>query len=501
MKRARGFNYQRVNSPRIGKSVFDLSYEYLTTCDMGQLIPVQVDEVVPGDYLKMGVQAVVRMQPLVSPIMNRIDVFFHTFFVPYRILWDSWESYITGGEDGDDASVLPVTSGSSTEDGLLDYLGFPLVGGLTGEDRPVVFPKYAYNLIFNEYYRDETLQTEVSLTDSNILNRNWRKDRFTASLPWQQRGTAPALPVTGTSYAHWGHVGSSYPTNNQPVVADTVNVDGTFYGYNTQHGNNIIEALNDNIVDLSSASTFNISDLRLTTQIQKWMERNARAGVRYTEYLKAHYDVSPRDDRLDRPEYIGGTRSPILVSEVLQTSSSDATSDQGNLAGHGITVNSGKIGNYYVKEHGLVMTLMSIMPEAIYSQGIDRQWLKSSRYDYFCPEFQHLSEVPVYREELYLSAVESENRTIFGYQGIYDEHRVKHNIVTSKMRPGKDYDYWTMSRYFSSAPSLNETFIKCDGTGSDLKRVFASETEPGFIVRVGNVIEAQRPMTVIAVPI
>ena len=270
--------------------------------------------------------------------------------------------------------------------------------------------------------------------------------------------------------------------------------DSRIFVNSTQGAANFLAALQRNSVDLSEATTFNVSDLRLAFQIQKWMERNARAGVRYVEFLGAHFGVHPRDDRLQRPEYLGGSKNPVIISEVLQTSSTDTESPQGNLAGHGISVGQTFCASYFAQEFGLIMGIMSVMPKPAYQQGIDRQWLRQTRYDFYFPEFANLSEQAIERVELYASTVEAENKTIFGYQGRYDEMRVKRNMVCSLMRT--DFNYWHMGRIFSSAPALNETFIDCDAT----KRIFAAPSEPGLIIDVGNRIRAIRPMPIQSEP-
>ena len=272
---------------------------------MAQLIPVMCDEVVPGDVFKIGNQAVVRFQPLGAPILHEINMYVHYFFVPYRILWDDWEDFISGGVDGQFADPVPEWEPTLTTEGSLwDFFGFP-VGVDPDGAYPLDFPRRAYNFVYNEYYRDENLQTEVALTNEKILNRGWEKDYLTSALPWQQRGTAPALPIAGTTSAKWP--GSDYGVSNNltfkaPAYPNAL--DGS------------LAVFNNNTVDLSTASTFDIADLRLAFQIQKWMERNARAGVRYTEFLRAHFGVSPRDERLQRPEYIGGSKAPCIISEV-----------------------------------------------------------------------------------------------------------------------------------------------------------------------------------------
>ena len=476
--------FKRVAGLHPGMSVFDLSYVKLFTCDMGKLIPVMCDEVVPGDIFKIGNQSVIRMQPLVAPVLHEINAYVHYFFVPYRLLWDGWETFITGGADGADASTLPLWSPSVAPDvgSLWDYFGFPVGVVPTATSAPISFPLTAYNMIFNEYYRDETIQPPALLTSETLKPRNWEKDYFTSSLPWQQRGVAPALPISGTGHATW----PATWTSGSPFDLQAVYGTGMWQPYNSQTKS----FLETNSIDLSTATTFNVSDLRLAFQIQKWMERNARAGARYTESLQAHFGVSPRDERLQRPEYIGGSKSPVIVSEVLQTSSTDGISPQGNMAGHGVSASSTFCGKYRATEHGLIMGILSIMPRTMYQQGMDRQWLRRSRYDFYFPEFANLSEQAILNCELYATANEATNKAIFGYQGRYDEMRTKRNMVCGQMR--STFDYWHLGRIFSTAPALNSTFLLCVPD----KRIFAAPSEPGFIVQFANLIKAWRPMPI-----
>ncbi|UIW10388.1 major capsid protein [Flyfo microvirus Tbat2_163] len=526
--------FKHVGGYRPGRSAFDLSVEKLLDCDMGQLIPVYIQECVPGDTFKMSAHMVIRMQPMVAPILHQIDAVTNYFFVPYRLLFDEWESFITGGPDGDYSGPLPLMSDLMsqfpTEKGnLLDFFGWPVTSPdsplpMTEDNAPLQFPLLAYNFVYNEYFRDQNLIEPVELTQTDVLYRSWEKDYFTASLPFLQRGSPPALPVnTVISGDFITNIQTTVATGIVPSGAPTFNVAGASLPRNLQastdnrvivSGGAAIPALGtlsfnnpglaanstasstaDSSAELAAVSTsFNISDLRLAAQIQKWQERNARAGVRYTEYLRAHFGVSPRDDRLDRPEYIGGTRTPVIISEVLQTSSSDGTSPQGNLAGHGITIDTTRIGSYRAYEYGIIIGMLSIIPKPTYAaQGVNRQWLRRTRYDFYTPEFAHLSEQGVLNSELYVSG-NAYDRGIFGFQGRFDEMRINHNQAVHNMRD--TFSYWHLAREFSDLPALNQSFVDCKPS----KRIFAVQNEPGFIVWFRNQVLAVRPLPKIGEP-
>lgn len=491
--------FDSVRSARPGRSLFDLSYDKKFTCDMGQLIPVLCDECVPGDVWQIGNGMVVRFQPLVAPIMHEVDARVDYFFVPYRLLWPDWEKFITGGKDGNNASVLPRYQASNRDVGSLwDYFGFPpFPSGVPTDAEPLAFPQYAYSLLYNQYYRDETLDSEVSISDQNFnwpIHVRWEKDYFTAALPWQQRGTAPALPISGMTSAVWNDAAfDGVATQDWRNMGVPITAGSSKFRYLTTDPDgkdNIKRALNGNTVDLSTASTFDVADLRLAFAIQTWMERNARCGARYTEFLQAHFGVSPRDERLQRAEYIGGSRSPMVISEVLQTGSTDSTSPQGNMAGHGLTADGRMIGRYHVQEYGLIMGLLNVRPKPAYQQGIDRQWLRRTRYDFYHPEFANLSEQGIEEAEIYATTSGTTNRTIFGFAGRYDEMRYKRNQVCAQMRT--TLAYWHLGRIFASPPALNGSFLNCDPD----KRIFAVPSEPGLIVNFHNSLRVLRPLPI-----
>lgn len=498
--------FRMVGGLKPGRSVVDLSYEHKFTCDMGELVPVLCDEVVPGDTWQIGNEIVVRFQPLVAPILHEINAYVHYFFVPYRLLWDEWEEFITGGTEGpqvpDTSPVIPLwdpSPGKIYEGSLWDHL-MSCAGVRPAGALPIDMPKRAYNFVWLEYYRDQNLQKmdddeyDTFLeTNEDLLIRNWEKDYFTASLPWQQRGVAPALPITGFAPVMFGQDRDIIASSNWNDVSQS-NL-ASFRVLGTPISPTLERPL---YASMENVATFNVADLRLAFQIQKWLERNARAGARYTEFLRSHFGVAPRDERLDRPEYIGGSKSPIIISEVLQTSSTDNTTPQANMAGHGLTADKRYVAKYNVVEYGLIIGIMSVMPRSAYMQGIDRQWLRRTRYDFYFPEFAHLSEQEVWNAEIVATDNEEHNKGLWGFIPRYDEMRVKRSRVSGKLR--SVLDYWHLGRKFdlNSPPMLNEDFIQCKP--EYLKRIFAVPSEPGLIVNFGNVIRAVRPMPVLGNP-
>lgn len=527
------------------RSVFDLSYRKNFTCDMGQLIPVMADETVPGDHFTIGSEVVVRFQPLVAPIMHEITATVHYFFVPYRILWDNWEEFISQGQLGGSNLPIsiprfPITDSANRSLGTLwDYFGMPI-----GDDAeitysplaPIDMPWRAYNRIYNEYYRDQDLQEEIDELNPFVLNRNWRKDYFTASRPFRQKGTAPALPVnvdisginnpiSGLStviplYAETTRQDNSrnlqavdfFGTAGVPsdVTSSTNPGWGRAYDWIRLNPNEV--KLSTSLVGVPSqlvgdnlraqSTTFDVSDLRLAFQTQKWLERNARAGTRYTEFLRSHFGVAPSDSRLDRPEYIGGVKLPVHVSEVVQTSETTGNSPQAQMAGHGLAADGSLAGKYFTPEFGIIMGILSVMPKPAYQNGMDRQWLRQLPTDFYFPEFCRLSEQAIKQAEVYYGFGRYDDEAIFGFTGQYDEMRVKHDMVCSEMRKtsltpeGVNLSYWNMARYFPAPPSLNSNFITC----VPHKDIFAVQDVPGLIVNAYNRIRAIRPMPEIADP-
>lgn len=474
----------------------------------------------------MGNNIVIRFQPLVAPILHEINIYTHYFFVPNRLLWDDWEKFITKGTDGSFVGTIPtwpVEINDLNVGTLYDYFGYPMEQGILMDSasHPNDFLRRAYAFIYNEYYLDQNLETPLDFKNfsptegKEILLRSWEKDYFSAALPFQQRGVAPGFPVTGTAPVTLGPdtvagsdiwtLGTQVPAfdfiGQGPNTAGSPPAAGTTMGIKGSRAGAVSPgtiSYNAMSADLSSSVTFNVSDLRLAVQIQRWLERNARAGVRYTEFLKSHFGVSPYDARLDRPEYVGGTRNPAIISEVLQTSESTTNSQQGNLAGHGLTVGSNFAGKYSVQEHGWIMAIMSIMPKPAYTQGIERMHTRRTTFDYYFPEFAHLSEQAVLNRELYIGPVPQDNEAPFGFQGKYDELRHRRSKSLAEFRGNGRLKYWHLSREFASPPQLSAGFLKVDN--AQLKRIFAVQNEPGFICNIGHSIRAIRPMPAYGFP-
>lgn len=508
-----------VSAPR---TTFDLSHEYKTTMDMGMLIPILIEEGIPSDVWQCKNQLVIRVQPMVAPIMHKIKATVHYFKVPYRILDPNFENFLTGGEDGDYSTPQPTWTPSdittpgigSGEFSLWDYFGLPTGVNPVGWE-PVDYIRRAYARIWNTYYRDQNVMDEIDEdTNEAILYRSWSKGYFTSSLPWQQRGQAPAVPLAGLAPIQGlgrlsGAVFSGLPVSvvetdgqtrsyaQNQIIAPTGN--GVTYIQGNSAGAHV-----DVNANLALAGSFNVADLREVFQIQKFLERNARSGARFKEFLMAHWKTAPKDSRLQRPEYLGGTIQEIVTSEVLQTSTSGyessptSTTPQGNMSGHGISVSQSGIKSFTFEEPGLVMALLSIMPEPVYQQGINKQWLRKTRYDFPFPEFVNLSERPINQVELFASGVASENATIFGYQAMFDECRVKQNKVTGQFRSNatQPLDYWHLARNFSTAPALNSDFLLCKPN----KRIFFVEDEHGFLINVGHRLKVTRPLPIIGEP-
>lgn len=553
--------FSRVLGNKVGRSVFDLSHVKRFTCDMGQLIPVYFDECVPGDTRKIGMQCVTRFQPLVAPILDSVDLTVHYFFVPTRLLMnkeEDWNTFLTGGVDGKDESVSLPTYGFAYSNGnydtnpnapfstgvrfgkysLWDYFGLPVNGSaenfyynVRNSCNVLGFCQRSYNLVWNEFYRDQNVVDEVAVDNSTVLYRAWKKDYFTSALPWQQRGVAPALPLVGTvPVDNLVGLSASIGTDQNPLnvrlatgFSSALQADrgetltprdylflkdpkgGSAGAANVSAINGVLSLAGTPSVNLGSAGSFNVATIRQAFQIQRWMELNARGGVRYTEFLRSHFGIAPKDEVLGRPQYIGGTKSSIVVSEVLQTSrTEDSTETQqgsplGRLAGHGLGASSDYICTFTSKEFGYIIGLASWMPKPSYQQGVNKIFSRKTKFDFYFPEFAHLSEQAVTKGEIYATGTDSD-KDIFGYQGAYNEMRYTPSFNCADMRD--TFKYWHLGRIFTSAPNLNAGFLTTNPnfSGGIRKDIFASKNEPGLLVQFANIVKAIRPLPVYGTP-
>lgn len=541
------FNSIRLKRPK--RNVFNLSYENKLTMNMGELVPIMCMPIVPGDKFRVNTEALIRLAPLVAPMMHRVNVYTHYFFVPNRLVWNQWEDFITKGVDGEDAPVFPSislnpssasVSGRETafSDGSLwDYLGLPSVASIGGTAVPNASPNSvalpagfkvsqlpfrAYQMIYNEYYRDQNLTDPidiplgsgsdmaiVQLTDLlRLRKRAWEKDYFTSALPWLQRGPEVTVPVGGS----FGVVSLANRDNNQIFVGSDGNPVEVDAGMNLIHAadkNNVTPGTiqtglsngsnSGNAVWLDPKGTLvvdgensgiSIQDLRTSNALQRWFERNARGGSRYIEQILAHFGVCSSDARLQRPQFLGGSKMPVAVSEVLQTSSTDKTSPQANMAGHGISAGVNNGFRHYFEEHGYVIGLMSIMPRTGYQQGVPRDFTKFDNMDFYFPEFAHLSEQEIKNQELFVSDDSTYNEGTFGYTPRYAEYKYHESEAHGDFRG--NMAFWHLNRIFSEKPNLNTKFVECNPSN----RVFAtSQTQDDkFWVQIYQDVKALRLM-------
>jgi hypothetical protein len=505
-------DFSKVPHADIQRSTFNRSHGHKTTFNSGKLIPILVDEVLPGDTFNVKMDGFARLATPIAPIMDNLHLETFFFFVPNRLVWDNWQKF-NGEQDkpGDTTDFLvptiqaPDTTGFAPES-TYDYMGIPTqvpnfsINALHNR---------AINLIWNEWFRDENLQDSLQVPTGDgpddhtlyesLLPRGKRHDYFTSCLPWPQKGNEVSLPL-GTN----APIYHNNPNANATAVDLQRGIDGplrslgsgsTFVDVTTTVGSET----NQLFADLTNATASTINQLREAFQIQRLLERDARGGTRYTEIVKSHFGVTSPDARLQRPEYLGGGYAPININPVAQTSATDATtSPQGNLAAFGTSAPRSHGFTKSFTEHGVIIGFVATRADLTYQQGLNRMFSRQIRWDYYWPTLAHLGEQAVLNKEIYTDGTAADD-DVFGYQERYAEYRYKPSMITGAFRSnhGQTLDSWHLSQDFGSRPALNTTFIE---ENVPIDRVVAVPTQPDFIMDMYFDMKCTRPMPTYSVP-